>query len=49
MRVVPFFKGRKVYTIIVPIKSTLIGLGNNLIIVNFLSSNNILELGLTLE
>ena len=49
IRVVPSFRGRRVYTIIIPTKSALIGLGNNLIIVNSLSFNNILELGLTLK
>ena len=44
MYIVFSFKGRKVYIIIISIKSTLVGLGNNLIIINFLFFNNILEL-----
>ena len=49
MRIVLSFRGKRVYIIIIPIKNTLVGLGNNLIIISSLFFNNILKLELTLE
>ena len=49
MRVGPSSRGRRVYTTIIPTKSAPVGLGNNLVIINSLSSNDILKLGPTLE